>query len=466
MYKSRLPKKILLIFSLLAFTLLVACNGEKIQETESVQEEIVKIAPGAYDSEDTAIVISKQEKSKKITFFNLTKKKNYTLNYDGTTKFMDKYGSAIVAGQLEEGEIADIRFLKGEKMLTSLTASSQVWTMNDISKYELDLTSGRMKILDEYYTFDENTVVISDGEQADFLDINAWSSLKIRGKDHKIYSISIEKGHGYLRLENEEYFIGGWIEVGQKIIQKIEEDMLLTVPEGTYEVYVSHDGIEGTKEVQINRNEETLLDVGDLKKDDLIKYGTLIFTIEPAGAKVYIDGKLTDTSRTVKATYGLHQIMAKAEGYETVVQYIRVTENNANVAITLDEEKEYSVSENSVSSQVTQLPASGSSVSQNTTGTNEDGTDTTDTDTSVSGSDTTSSSISTGYKITIVEPEGAEVYVNGNYIGIIPASFPNKAGSYEIVVRKSGYTTRSYTIQVDNENQDISYSFSELTPME
>lgn len=466
MYKSRLPKKILLIFCLLAFTLLAACNGEKIQETESVQEEIVKIAPGAYDSEDTAIVISKQEKSKKITFFNLTKKKNYTLNYDGTTKFMDKYGSAIVAGQLEEGEIADIRFLKGEKMLTSLTASSEVWTMNDISKYELDLTSGRMKILDEYYTFDENTVVISDGKQADFLDINAWSSLKIKGKDHKIYSISIEKGHGYLRLANEEYFIGGWIEVGQKIIQKIEEDMLLTVPEGAYEVYVSHDGIEGTKEVQINRNEETLLDVGDLKKDDLIKYGTLIFTVEPAGAKVYIDGKLTDTSRTVKATYGLHQIMAKAEGYETVVQYIRVTENNANVAITLDEEKEYSVSENSVSSQVTQLPASGSSVSQNTTGTKEDGSGTAGTDTSVSGSDTTSSSISTGYKVTIVEPEGAEVYVNGNYIGIIPASFPNKVGSYEIVVRKSGYTTRSYTIQIDNENQDISFSFSELTPME
>lgn len=471
MYNIRLPKILILICGMAV--ILTACGQSEIQETAQEQGGFVKIAPGAYDSEDRAIVVAKQESKQKITFYNLQKQKNYTLNYDGTTKFMDKYGSAIVAGQLEEGEVVDIQFLKEEKLLSSLAASSDIWTMSDVSKYELDLAGGRMKIRNEYYTLDDTTQVLSDGKQADFLDIDSQDNIKVRGIDHKIYSISVEKGHGYLRLENEEYFLGGWIEVGQRIIQKIEEDMLLTIPEGTYEVYLSHSGVEGTKEVKISRNQETLLDVGDLKKEDLIKYGNLIFTIEPSTAKVYIDGKQVDTTRTVKATYGLHQIMVREEGYETVIQYIRVTENGANVAITLDEETQHSVSQNSVSSVQTKDSSKEASVSQNTasgeSGTEKDK-DTITGSTSMSGNSASASltadSSTTGYKVTIESPAGAEVYVDGSYAGIIPASFKNKAGSHEIIIRKSGYASRSYTIQIEDADQNVSFSFSDLTPIE
>ena len=118
------------------------------------------------------------------------------------------------------------------------------------------MSAGRMKIMDEYYTLEESTVVLSQGKPVEFLDIHGQDVLKIKGKDHKIYSITIENGHGYLRLDNVEYFVGGWIEVG-KTIQKIEEDTLLTVPEGIHQVYISHSGMEGTKEVTIARNQET-----------------------------------------------------------------------------------------------------------------------------------------------------------------------------------------------------------------
>ena len=58
------------------------------------------------------------------------------------------------------------------------------------------------------------------------------------------------------------------------------------------------------------------------------------------------------------------------------------------------------------------------------------------------------------------------MYVDGNYVGIIPASFPKKSGNHEVTIRKSGYLTRSYTIDVDNEDKDTGYSFSDLTPIE
>ncbi len=487
MYKSRIHKVTVIVCMILCLFALTACSQPETQETVQEQGGFVKIAPGAYDSADTAIVIAKKEKQKKITFLNLEKKRNYTLNYDGTTKFMDKYGTQISVGQLQEGEMVDIQFLKDEKLLSNLTVSSAVWTLNDISKFELDLAAGRMRIMDEYYTLDETTVVLSDGQQVEFLDINAQDILQIKGMDHEIYSITIQEGHGYLRLENAEYFIGGWIEVGQKIIQKIEEDMLLVVPEGKHEVYLSHSGVQGTKEVEIKRNQETKLDVGDLKRDDLIKYGNLIITVDPAGAEVFIDGKAIDTSRVVKATYGLHQIMAKAEGYDTVIQYIRVTENNANVAISLDKETVRTVSDNSANSNSGTSSANNSNANSSNTTTNNNsnssnnnsnGNTTSGNATSgnSSGSNSSDNTVSdntasgnagtTGYKVTIEAPTGAEVYVDGNYVGIIPISFTKKSGNHEVTVRRSGYLTRTYTIDVDDEDKDVSYSFSDLTPIE
>ncbi|MDE6517621.1 MAG: PEGA domain-containing protein, partial [Acetatifactor sp.] len=61
-------------------------------------------------------------------------------------------------------------------------------------------------------------------------------------------------------------------------------------------------------------------------------------------------------------------------------------------------------------------------------------------------------------------PEVAEVYLDGNYVGIAPTSFPKSEGSHIITLRRSGCETRSYTISVDGEYKDITYSFAELLP--
>ena len=59
-------------------------------------------------------------------------------------------------------------------------------------------------------------------------------------------------------------------------------------------------------------------------------------------------------------------------------------------------------------------------------------------------------------------PEGAEVYLDGNYVGIAPCNFKKNAGSHVITLRCTGYETRSYTVSVDDEDRDISYSFADL----
>ena len=70
------------------------------------------------------------------------------------------------------------------------------------------------------------------------------------------------------------------------------------------------------------------------------------------------------------------------------------------------------------------------------------------------------------YRVRIEEPSGAEVYKDGNYLGIAPISFKKSPGTYIITLRRNGYQTRSYTISVDNEEKDASFSFSELVSLD
>jgi len=67
-------------------------------------------------------------------------------------------------------------------------------------------------------------------------------------------------------------------------------------------------------------------------------------------------------------------------------------------------------------------------------------------------------------RVFINAPAGAEVYIDGNYVGIAPCSFKKTEGSHVVTLSLSGYNTRSYTISVDNSDSDMSFSFTDLEP--
>ena len=70
--------------------------------------------------------------------------------------------------------------------------------------------------------------------------------------------------------------------------------------------------------------------------------------------------------------------------------------------------------------------------------------------------------VTNGAKVYINDPADTEVYVDGKYIGIVPVGFTKKAGSIVITLRKEGHQTRSYTLELEDDNEDVNYSFSEL----
>lgn len=381
------------------------------------EEEPVDI----YLSNATVIVEAVKEEDQMVDVYITERNESRAFSYTGATTIQDKYGSAMSMAQLNPGDIADIKYNSELERIGSITLAPDAWNHEGISRYNLNIGNGSATIGDETYEMSSNVRVFSEGNPIDADQIIQQDVLTFRGKGSTIMSVVVNQGHGYLKLENEQAVVGGWIEIGQTLISQIAPDMLFVVPEGNYKVRFSGTGVEEVREITIERNKETLLDLGDIEMPQPEK-GLVTIQVTPKSAQVFIDENKVDIAYPVRVPIGLHQITAKASGYDTVSEYFQVDGENITVKLDLEEQK--TVSGNSVSKKEEEKTA----------------------------------------KITINTPVDTEVYQDNRYMGIAPVTYTKTSGSHTITLRKQGYVTRSYNIEVADDDKDVTYSFPDLDP--
>ena len=449
----------------LAALVLTGCTSEasnigkakdKDGEPDVVDTGFTLSTVGSYDSADTAVVLSTDPDNKAVSLVNMDTGKQYTLYYDGTTYVKDKYDGPMTISQIKAGDVVDVTFLKGKKKLASIQRSPQAWIYDEVNNYDLAGANRSASIGSQVYSLPAGVVVLSEGRRVEAGEVVSQDVVTISGINHKIYSVNVDRGHGYLRLKNDQLLLGGWIEVGNSVIRQIKEDMLLTVPEGSYQVVLSNNNLGCVKEVTVERDKEVVLDVGDLEvAEDAI--GKILFTVEPEDAAVSVDGKPVDISKPVELKYGIHQIQAEANGYDTLTKHIQVGSEYATISFKLEETRKKdetnSVSDNSTTPE--QIPW------EDTLETSREN--------KPSVSDNTLSSVSenalgtsSDYKVYVDSPRDVEVYLDGNYVGLSPVRFTKTVGRHEITLKKSGYKTKTYTIYLENTRRDETYSFSAL----
>lgn len=411
---------------------------------------------GSYDSADTAVVLSTDPDNKAVSLVNMDTGKQYTLYYDGTTYVKDKYDGPMTISQIKAGDVVDVTFLKGKKKLASIQRSPQAWIYDEVNNYDLAGANRSASIGSQVYSLPAGVVVLSEGRRVEAGEVVSQDVVTISGINHKIYSVNVDRGHGYLRLKNDQPLLGGWIEVGNSVIRQIKEDMLLTVPEGTYQVVLSNNNVGCVKEVTVERDKEVVLDVGDLEvAEDAV--GKILFTVEPESATVSVDGKPVDISKAVELKYGIHQIQAEASGYDTLTKHIQVGSEYATISFKLEEsrknDEKNTVSDNSTTPD--RIPW------EDTLETSRENKPSVSSNTTASVSENALGT-SNNNKVYVDSPKGVEVYLDGNYVGIAPVRFTKTAGRHEITLKKTGYKTKTYTIYLENNKKDETYSFSAL----
>ncbi len=531
----------LLLALMITATLL---SGQAMSVLASQEASSVRISLlGKFDSADTACVKQINTLSKTIQFRNHDTGKNYTLKYDNTSQIYDIHKEPVSASMLEVGQVVDITFLKGSKHLNSLSVSDSAWVEAGVTDFSLVSDDETAKINGTVFHLTRKTLIISDGQAVNPEDILETDTLRVSGIDKEIYSIVVTRGHGYVSLSsdtvNDRSLVGAWIELDKEVIRKITPKMLISAPEGSYNVSIAGNGTKFSSEIVVKRNEETVIDTSVVEVEK-VKEGTVKFVVTPEEARIFVDGDEVMNEVAHSYTYGKHKLHVMAEGYKSQDHYLKVAQPDATLFIELEKDKDSSKKEDedastestsadstesvdSASTASTYEPATSDSASTAssssmwvTSGTTASTSDSASTSTTAgidssaaatttsasssttgsttgssaastttsgsSGSSTSSSSGSSsgdsgssgssssddnslsGYRVSFDAPVGAEAYFDGNYVGIIPCSFAKEAGQHMVTLQKEGYQTKSYTIQVDSEKNNVTYTFPEMVP--
>ena len=462
---------------LLCLVLVVTGYGGGISFAAGSEKVNISLV-GKYDSADTAAIRDIDLNKKLIRFRNHSTGRTYTLSYDNTSMMYDKYGGPLSASLLEVGQVVEVTFLKSTKKITTLNMSDKVWTIENTRDHELARGDGTAKIKKDVYKLDVRTLVMADGELALAEDILSTDTITARGVGKDVYSVIVTSGHGYVSLSSDTVedrsLVGAWIELDNEVIHKISPNMLLSAPEGDYKLQILGNGANYQQEVKIARNQETVVDTGKVTITRP-KEGLVTFEIKPEEAEVFVDGKkvLTGTPQTIQ--YGYHNLKVMADGYETQTKYLKVGTPKSVIQIELEKEES---SNDAASSASTWDSASKSnsksdkSSEKRSRNSNDSGKKASSAASSASSKDVSGNDsgkkkddknkVIKGYKIYVDEPDGAELYFDGAYIGMIPISFTKVSGNHEIILKKEGYKTKSYRVNIDTEEVDNVYSFPEL----
>lgn len=403
---------------------------EKGNHTEVAKELVVSKEEPCFM--EIAVIKEINTKDKTLVVKSTISESEVTLSYTGGTDIRDKYNTVISVTQLEIGEIVDVYYDLNQKRLISVKLSDKAWEYTKVMNLKVSRSDKTMMIAEDKYQYNDNLLLISEGKFINLLELNEKDVLTVRGSEGRIYSITVEKGHGYIKLENDETFLGGWVEVGQEVISVITKDMLIVAPEGDYKLTVAKDGTGGSKSITVKRDEEVTVSIGDLKGLP-IKSGSIDFKITPEDASVYMNGKKTDSSELVVLDYGTYSLKVEAEGYETYHAKIVLNSSLAAVKVEL-----VSLNEAEDEAEDSVEPATEPVTSSNTDGEIE------------------------GYKVYVNLPIDAKVYYDGVYMGVSPVNFVKVSGTHTIILSKEGYATKSYMVYVNDEEEDATFEFSDL----
>lgn len=446
------------------------------------------------ESEAHGIITAINLDTSTLTLQNLEDGSENDYLFTGATVTRTKYGRTISAALLKPGDFVRIAYNDNNR-LSSITGSDTVWTYKNIRNLIIDDSLKKITISDEIYRYDEQLRIISGDAFIGLSDLSTLDIFTVYGVDNYIYLIRVVSGHGWLTLDNAEDFVGGTLYYGRSDSAQITENTKLMLAEGEYEVTAENLSYSGSAVIKISRGKTSVFDLSGYGYTPQPQ-GTVHFTIVPEGADLYIDGIRTLYNEPVKLTYGEHTIEVELGGYTPYEGKIEVNRSDLTPFINLSAkpsptpyledilypedsdiyEDYYTDTENIPSGADGEIPDSTSDDS-------DDSSELPDSDTEPATPtpvptlepsptepaklDENNQGSADNLLTTIKCTDGTSVYIDNVYRGTINGGqlvLRKECGTVVIKLELEGHITKSYTVTIEDDGNDASFTFPDMTP--
>lgn len=429
------------------------------------------ITPIPVESEALGVVLEVDTEVKMITVYDVEAEETKRLVYTGATSFYDGYGIQLTASQLTPGDMYRFHINTKEEWVSNAyeavdrrenPQSTKVWEKTGVDY--MTIAGGKISFRGQNYRYSDGICIMSNGQPITLGDIQPTVDIvTVRGVGQVIYEIVVTKGHGYITLKNHEDFIGGVITIGSTRVDSVYEDATYLVREGTYKVAVECGKYAGREDITVARDATAVFDVFEYGSGP-IKKGWLTINIDPLGADLYIDGVKTAYTDGVELEYGTYRFEFSEGGYMAYNATVLIDQPKQSLSVFLIEQ-----TTDDTNPEDDEDPTTDPNAPED-----DDEEENTDGDDTGNGSDTDSlDGILTGVSVTgmgydlamdnavyILGPSGAEIYLDGEYLGKAPMDFEKIIGSYVITVIRSDGAVKNFNCSETDNGSDSYYNFS------
>lgn len=287
----------------------------------------------------TGILMNVDEAAKTVTVRSFDDKEEVVYDYKTGTPIEDRYGKATLIDSIPLGEVVSLEADSSTHKLIKLTIDTGEWQSNNETGFVLDKENRIIKIGNRSYSYTDDLVVMKNGERYSINKVESADVIHVRGRDDSIDSIMVVNGHGYVKLTQTDYFEGGFVDIGTKIVKVITSDMMIPVAPGNYMMTVTKGDVSSQKEIKVEEDVELTVNLLNFQ-EEAIRYGILKLAVNPSGVAVKIDGRKIDLTQLIQLSYGTHKIVVTKDGYESYRGTIAIENSLTEFSVSLIPESE------------------------------------------------------------------------------------------------------------------------------
>lgn len=476
----------LMIAFVMSFSL-AGCDFSDSQKSSIIPgSQILSVTKKATESESskgnpdeivlTGVLTYIDGNAMKMHYLDISNGVEYEVLYNGGTDIQNRYDTIITTNKMKMGALYDVACNRSGVAIR-LHESKEAWEISGLKNFSVNELERVATLNSNTYKYDKSAIILSGSDRLEPKEVMKNDVVTVYGVDKSVYSVRVDKGHGYLKITGTDDFIGGFVDIGENIVSVVSKDMLVTVPEGEYKVSIQNTTrtLSGNKTVKVEKDKDLTVDFSEYRTE-AVKNGLVEFSVTPAGAVMYIDGTQVSYKEPISLEYGRHSVVLKQNNYLSYEEIFYVKQSYEKKIIDMSisssaaaTTKSATTSTTKSSVTATKSPASATLKQIGTTATKASSTvgaikgeGATSSDEIVNG---TVKNLTQGYYVNVKGPTGAAVYVNNSYVGMAPVTFDKKAGTMVIALTMAGHQTKSYSIEVPNSTGDLNYTFPQLTPV-
>ena len=409
--------------------------------------------------ETIAVLRGIDKEGGRIGVYLVNEMKETSFAYDLATSVKSVNNQELVMPELKLGSILNLYFRAETDMLAKVEVNKEAWDYQGVRNLVINEVLSKMQIGESNYMYDAGLTVISGKDNVSLSNIDTLKdTLEIRGIGEKILSIDITTGHGILDFAGYDDFLGGTIEVGYDVFDDITDNMKYVLREGQYKVIMKNGNLSVNKVVDIKRDRTEVLKLSDFTKE-MDKSSKVTFNLSPSNAAIYIDGREVDANSKLTLNYGEYLVKVAAEGYTGFEKVVTISKSKTvmSIALALKKEKPQEEDEDDGMTE----PSTGVENVENNLDDLEDN-EISNTPSEDEEDEETKVRTDSTKIISFRKPEGATISFDGKVIGDAPCEMTKVTGEHDITLKKDGYETQTYTVDIDDDGEDVVFSFPEM----